>query len=169
MRMGRAAAVKPDCFVALVISTETYSGMFLSAPRLPRRAGSSRAELWPRSLLRGLGGSGPNQREQTAFNHFAPTFVFRFRRQRGWGRNKRLHKARASAVFERDDPRNEDLKGNNPGNVIVFFILHLGEAFLSLPPSCEGRGYDPWNGFEKNPLQKKRKTLETLTKKVQIC
>lgn len=36
MRMGRAAAVKTDCFVALVISTETYSGMFLSALRLRR-------------------------------------------------------------------------------------------------------------------------------------
>lgn len=72
-------------------------------------------------------------------------------------------------MFERDDPSNKDLKGNNPRNVIVLFILHLGEAFLSLPPSCEGRGYDPWNAFENNPLEKKRKTLETLTKKVQIC
>lgn len=37
MRTGRAGAVRTDCFATLVISTETYSGMFLSALRLLSR------------------------------------------------------------------------------------------------------------------------------------
>lgn len=41
MRMGRAGAVKPDCFVALVISTETYSGMFFILTQAAVQASSS--------------------------------------------------------------------------------------------------------------------------------
>lgn len=63
MRMGRAGAVKTDCFAALVISTETYSGMFFIRTEAATQANSTHTELWPCSLLRGLGGSGPTQRE----------------------------------------------------------------------------------------------------------
>lgn len=41
MRMGRAGAVKPDCFVALVILTETYSGMFFILTQATVQASSS--------------------------------------------------------------------------------------------------------------------------------
>lgn len=53
MRMGRAGAVKTDCFVALVISTETYSGMFFIRTEAAVQASSSRIGLWSCSLLRG--------------------------------------------------------------------------------------------------------------------
>lgn len=121
-------------------------------------------------ITEGLRGQRPKPMRADSLQPLRSNFCFSLLQTVGWVRNKRLHKARASAsVFERDDPSNKDLKENNPRNMIVFFIPHLGEAFLSLPPSCEGRGYDPWNGFENNPLRKKRKTLESLTKKVQIC
>lgn len=55
MRMGRVGAVKPDCFVALVILTETYSGMFFY-PHSGYCAGQllSLIGLWSCSLLRVL-------------------------------------------------------------------------------------------------------------------
>lgn len=45
MRMGRAGAVKTDCFAALVISTETYSGMFFIRTEAAAQASSSHIGL----------------------------------------------------------------------------------------------------------------------------
>lgn len=64
--------MKTDCFAALVISAETYSGMFFIHTEAAAQASSSRTELWSCSLLKGLGGSGPKQREQTAFTTSPP-------------------------------------------------------------------------------------------------
>lgn len=76
-------------------------------------------------------------------------------------RNKRLNKAWAIAKWFKDMTTvTRIFKGNHPGNVILFPTLHLGETFLSLPPSCQGHSYDPWNGFENNPLKKKKKKHE---------
>lgn len=106
MRIGRAGAVKTDCFAALVISTETYSGMFFIRTEAAAPASSSHTELWSCSLLRGLGGSGPTQREQTAFT---TSFSFPFSKQWGslfpgvptlWQRKRgREKKAKQGLVF----------------------------------------------------------------------
>lgn len=78
MRIGRAGAEKTDCFAALVISAETYSGMFFicaeaaAAPGpAPLTLNSGRAHYW-----RGLGGSGPKQPEQTALTTSPPHSLF---------------------------------------------------------------------------------------------
>lgn len=133
------------------------------------RASSSCAELWPCSLLRGLGGSGPDQHEQTAFNHSTPPFSFSVADSRDvcsrglsyyTARNKRLNKTWAIAKRFKDVTTGTRIfKENHPGNVILFRHSPLWRnfSFLPLPPSCRGHCYDPWNGFENNPLKKKKK------------
>lgn len=50
MRIGRAGAEKTDCFAALVISAETYSGMFFicaEAAAAAAAAGASSSHIEP--------------------------------------------------------------------------------------------------------------------------
>lgn len=111
------------------------------------QASSSRTELWSCSLLKGLGGSGPKQREQTPFTTSPPHSPFLFQTvgmfvPRYSNIRARSKKAEQSLVvrcygFERLGHSHKDFKENNPRNVIVLFAVHLGEAFLSLPTSCQ--------------------------------
>lgn len=64
MRMRRACAVKTDCFVTLVISTKTYSGMYFILTEAAVQASSSLIGLWSRSLLRVLKSFQPKQQTQ---------------------------------------------------------------------------------------------------------
>lgn len=81
MRIRGAGTVKTDCFAPLVISAETYSGMFLSAPRLLGRPAPLLLDCGPAHIEGGLGGSGPKQWEQTAFSTSAPLFLVPFFKQ----------------------------------------------------------------------------------------
>lgn len=108
------------------------------------QASSSGAELWPCSLLRGLGGSGPNQHEQTAFSHSTPPFLSLLQTAEMCVpegsyiitvRNKRLNKTWATAKWFKDMSTGTRIfKENHRGNVIVCSTLHLGENF-SFPPT----------------------------------
>lgn len=74
MRMGRTGAVKTDCFVTLVISTKTYSGMFFILTEAAVRASSSLIGLWSSSLLRVLKSFQPKQQTQKSFTNWKPRF-----------------------------------------------------------------------------------------------
>lgn len=81
MRMGRAGTVKTDCFAALVISTETYSGMFFIRTEAAGQANSSRIGLWSCSLLRGLRRQRPKTARADSLHHFSASFPFSFSKQ----------------------------------------------------------------------------------------
>lgn len=74
MRMGRAGAVKTDCFVALVISTETYSGMFFIRTQPAVQAGSALIGLWSCSLLRALRRQRAKTARADSLHHFSASF-----------------------------------------------------------------------------------------------
>lgn len=74
MRMGRAGAEKTDCFAALVISAETYSGMFFICAEAAARASSSHIELWSGSLLEGLRRQWPKTARADSPRHFTTSF-----------------------------------------------------------------------------------------------
>lgn len=74
MRMGRAGAEKTDCFAALVISAETYSGMFFICAEAAARPSSSRTELWSGSLLKGLRRQWPKTARTDSPRHFTTSF-----------------------------------------------------------------------------------------------
>lgn len=78
MRIGRAGAEKTDCFAALVISAETYSGMFFICAEAAAAPGPAPLTLnsGPAHYWRGLGGSGPKQPEQTALTTSPPHSLF---------------------------------------------------------------------------------------------
>lgn len=74
MRMGWAGAEKTDCFAALVISAETYSGMFFICAEAAARASSSHIELWSGSLLEGLRRQWPKTARADSPRHFTTSF-----------------------------------------------------------------------------------------------
>lgn len=128
------------------------------------RASSSCAELWPCSLLRGLGGSGPDQHEQTAFNHSTPPFSFSVADSRdvcSWGlsyyteRNKRLNKTWAIAKRFKDLTTGTRIfKENHPGNVILFRHSPLRRNFSSPPTFLSGTQRRPMKWIRKQSTEK---------------
>lgn len=78
MRMGGAGAVKTDCFAALVISAETYSGMCFIRAEAAVQASSSHIGLWSCSLLRGLRRQRPKTARADSLHHFSASFSFSF-------------------------------------------------------------------------------------------
>lgn len=82
--------------------------------------------------------------------------------------NKRLNKAWAIAKWFRDMTTvTRILRENHPGNGILFSTLHLGETFLSLPPS---HNTDTTHEmvWKQSTGKEEENTQVTLTKKVQI-
>lgn len=116
-------------------------------------------------IIEGLRGQRPKTARADSLRHFTASLSFPFSNSgdvcsQVFPHCSKKEKAKQGLVFyycevfESLGHSHKDFKENNPGNVIVLFTLHLGEAFLSLPPSCQGHSYNPWNGFENNPLKK---------------
>lgn len=78
MRIGRAGAVKTDCFVALVISTETQSGMFLSRLRLLCRPAPLSLDYGPAHYWRGLWRQQPKIARADSLHHFNASLLSLF-------------------------------------------------------------------------------------------
>lgn len=83
MRMGRAGAAEADCFAALVIPTETFSGMFFIRAEATAQASSSRIGPWSCSLLRGAWEAEAQNSEGKQPSQLQLILFFSFQTNRG--------------------------------------------------------------------------------------